>query len=462
MQRNKLFQIGSMALLIVVFIISCKKEDVNNKTSSLSATTFSKKGFQGFAENDMVLYWNEKAAIVLNGPNTPPAQSRYFSMIQIAVHDALNSIKPKFETFALKNVRAKRANPDAAVASAAYWTIKEMNVQGANPIDDWYEESLATVPAGESKDLGIELGKQSANAIISNRSNDNFSIANQQLPGPDGVAPGVYRSTLPFSNPGMPKIKALSMWGIKMAPFVTQSNTQFRPVAPYPVNSPEYIVDYNEVKTKGARVGHTRTADEDEIGRFWVERSSISWNRLARNLIATRKMDSWKTARLFALLHTAMTDAISGCFEAKYHYLFWRPETAIRLGASDGIDNTVEDANWLPSYIESPNPLNPALNVNTPPIPDYPSAHATFGGAAAEILRLLFESNEISINQTSLTTPGVTRHYATLSQAARDNSLSRIYVGFHFRNSCLKGEKMGEDVARYVFDHSFGESGDGN
>jgi hypothetical protein len=56
MQRNKLFQIGSMALLIVVFIISCKKEDVNNKTSSLSATTFSKKGFQGFAENDMVLY----------------------------------------------------------------------------------------------------------------------------------------------------------------------------------------------------------------------------------------------------------------------------------------------------------------------------------------------------------------------------------------------------------------------
>ena len=45
-------------------------------------------------------------------------------MIQIAVHDALNSIKPKFERYALLNEREKDANPDAAVASAAYWAIK--------------------------------------------------------------------------------------------------------------------------------------------------------------------------------------------------------------------------------------------------------------------------------------------------------------------------------------------------
>ncbi len=462
MQTNKLYQLGFMALLLAISFTNCKKQDVKDKIASESSSLLRKNSSKGFAENDMVIYWNEKASQVLNGPNTPPAQSRYFAMIQIAVYDALNSIKPKFETFALHNVRAKGANADAAVASAAYWTIKGLNIQGLNPIDNWYTESLATIPDGDSKDLGISLGKQAANAIITNRSTDNFAIANQQLPGPDGVAPGEYRSTLPFSNPGMPKIKALSLWGIKMTPFVTQDNAQFRPIAPYAVNSIEYAADYNEVKAKGARVGHTRTADEDEIGRFWVERSSIGWNRLALNLISTKKIDSWRTARLFALLHTAMTDAISGCFEAKYHYLYWRPETAIRLGEQDGVINTIGDPNWLPSYTETSNSSNSALNIYTSPIPDYPSAHATFGGAASEILRLFFGTNEISINQSSLTTRGITRHYSSLSQAARDNSLSRIYVGFHFRNSCLKGEEMGGKVASYVFNHSFSEQDEEN
>ena len=462
MKSTQLLLIAGVALLNVISIPSCKKETATGEQKSEVMAVSGKKSNHGFAENDMVLYWNEKAAIVLNTPVTPPAQTRYFAMIEIAVHDALNSIKPKFETFALHNARQKNADPNAAVASAAYWAIREMNLQGTNPIDDWYNESLATVADGESKQLGIALGKQAADAIIANRSNDNFETANLQLPSPDGIAPGEYRSTLPFSNPGMPKIKALQQWGTLMTPFVIESNSQFRPVAPYAVNSAPYLADYNEVKVKGARVAHTRTADEDEIGRFWVERAAISWNRFARNIIAVNKMDAWKTARLFALLHTTMTDGISTCFEAKYHYFFWRPETAIRMGDVDGNDNTTGDVNWLPGYTEIPNPLNAALNVNTPPMPDYPSAHAAYGGASSQILKLFFGTDAISVDQTSPTTPGVTRHYSSLSQAARDNSLSRIYVGYHFRNSCLKGETMGKEIANYVFSHSFRENTDSN
>ena len=460
METTKLLHFGSMTLLIATFSLSSCKKEVANESVTDQKANISGTTLHGFAENDMVMYWNEKASIVLNSPGSPPSKSRYFAIIEIAVHDALNSIKPKFETYALKNSREKKANPDAAVASAAYWTIKGMNVQGSQPVDDWYTESLATIPDGENKELGIALGKKSADAIIANRATDNFSIANQQLPFADGVAPGEYRSTLPFSNDGMLKIKALREWGTVMAPFVTESNSQFRPAAPYAVNSPEYLADYNEVKAKGARVGHNRTADEDEDGRFWVEISAFGWNRFARNIIASKKMDAWRTARLFALMHTAMVDGVSGCFEAKYHYFYWRPETAIRLGENDGNANTLGDATWLPSYVESPNTSNPAMNVNTPPIPDYPSAHATFGGAASEILRLFFGTDKISIDQTSPTTPGITRHYSTLSQAAKENSLSRIYVGFHFRNAVVKGQTMGQDIANYVFTHSFKEKGE--
>ncbi|MDZ4795980.1 MAG: phosphatase PAP2 family protein [Bacteroidota bacterium] len=445
-------------LLISVSNMACKKEIQPEAPALEDATAARMNDNSGFAENDMVLYWNQKASIVLSTlPNTPPAQARYFAMIQIAVHDALNSIKPKFQRFALQNQRQKSASPDAAVASAAYWAIKKMNLQGTNPIDQWYNESLNTISDGESKETGKTLGEESADAIIANRLTDNFLQANIQIPLPDGIAPGAYRSTLPFSLPTMPKIKALHQWGTLMKPFVTQSNNQFRPAAPDPINSAAYETEYNEIKTKGARVEGTRSAEETEIGVFWVERSSIGWNRFARNIISAKRIDAWKTARLFALIHTAMVDGVSGCFEAKYYYSYWRPETAIRLGNVDGNNNTTGDANWLPMYIESPNINNPALNVNTPPIPDYPSAHANFGGAAAEILALFFGTDFISVSQTSSILPGITRHYTSIAKAARDNALSRIFVGYHFRKGCIFGEQQGKQIANYVFNNSFGE-----
>lgn len=444
-------------MMMIAGITSCKKQDMTETDPGNSISN--EMTGRGFAENDMVMYWNQKTSTVLANGFTPPAQSRYFAMVQIAVHDALNSIKPKFERFALLNERRQFASPDAAVASAAYWTIKKMNVHGSFPIDTWYAESLHLVPEGESKESGKTLGELAADAIIAKRANDNFAQANAQLPVPDGISAGAYRSTLPFSNPGMPPIKALHQWGALMQPFVTQSNSQFRPEAPLPIMSAAYVSDYNEVKAKGASLNHTRTNEETEIGVFWVERSTTGWNRFARNILSTKKIDAWRTARLFALVHTAMIDGVSGCFEAKYHYFYWRPETGIRIN-DDGNPLTSHDAGWLPSYIESPNLVNPAMNMYTPPIPDYPSAHANFGGAAAEILKLFFESDNISVNQTSGTLPTVTRPYTSISRAARDNSLSRIYVGFHFRDACLKGEDQGKRIASYVFNNAFRESTD--
>jgi hypothetical protein len=141
----------------------------------------------------MVIFWNQKASTVLENSNPPPAQSRLFAMVQIAVHDALNSIKPKFERYALLSEREKDANPDAAVASAAYWTLKGLKLGAALPVDTWYNESLATIPDGDSKELGIALGKKAADAIIANRANDGLAQALAPVVIPDGVLPGAYR-----------------------------------------------------------------------------------------------------------------------------------------------------------------------------------------------------------------------------------------------------------------------------
>lgn len=441
----------TLSLFFISWLTSCTKQDLL-QSSETNDVMSKRPDDPGFAENDMVLNWNQKAITVATGPITPPAQHRYLAMIHIAMHDALNSVKPKYETYALNNHRVQFANPDAAVASAAYHTIIALNLTTAHPVLTWYNESLATIPDGESKELGKTLGQAAANAIIANRAADNFSIANLQLPQPDGDEPGEYRSTLPFSNVGMPKIKALHQWGTQMKPFVMTSNSQFRPIPPDPVNSLQYVSDYNEVKLKGGRAIHTRTPDESEIGVFWVERSALGWNRFARYILETKKLDAWRTARLFALMHTAMADAATASFEAKYYYFYWRPETAIRLGDSDGNPLTAGEATWLPSNMETP----PA-GIYTPPIPDYPSLHAGYGGAAGTILQKFFGEDNVSVPQTSTTLPGVVRNYNSITKAMRDNSLSRIYVGYHFRKAVIEGERQGKELANYVFENSFKE-----
>src|SRR5215217_719840 len=203
MQPSKLSTALAILFSIIVFW-SCKKEAATKslQLDEQAAASAKKPDNPGFAENDMVMYWNDKVATVLGVNMNQPTRTRYFAMIQIAVHDALNNIKPKYQRYALLNERTQFASPDAAVASAAYWAIKGLNRQGSFPVDTWYNESLATIPDGERKELGKTLGKHAAEAIIANRANDGFTqvIQTSTTTPPDGDEPGEYRSTLIFIN----------------------------------------------------------------------------------------------------------------------------------------------------------------------------------------------------------------------------------------------------------------------
>lgn len=467
MKKNRTSLLLSfLATFLLVLNYSCKKEDIKQQLTSTDQTYIVEKkpDNPGFVENDMVMYWNEKTATVLNPGFTQPARTRVFARVQVAVHDALNSIKPKYERYAFHE-REQHANPDAAVASAAYWILKRTTLVGNPPLDLWYSESLATIPDGESKELGIALGKRSADALIANRANDGFTqLIPTSVNPPNGIYPGEYRSTVTAVNwvptQTLFAFRILPNWGTVMKPWVIESNQQFRPAGPFAVNSTDYTADFNEVKAKGARVGSTRTAAEEKMGQFWSEnRPTFLWNVITRKAIENKKLDAWKTARLFALMHVSMAESISSTLNAAYNFYFWRPETAVRLADTDGNSNTAGDAGWLPFLSETP-------TFVSPPIPGYSSSFAAYGGTTAEILRLFFGSDETSINITTSSTnplvpvPKPSFHFTSFSQAARDNSISMIYNGWDFRKSVLDGEEMGKQIANYVFNNSFRENDD--
>ncbi len=197
------------------------------------------------------------------------------------------------------------------------------------------------------------------------------------------------------------------------------------------------------MKRAGGVISNVRTPDETEYAKFWLPNIPFMFDNIAKTLIAQKNLqDAWKIARLFALLQMAEADANIASFDAKYYYFTWRPYTAIHLGDSDGNKLTVADTTWQP--LVSPIPASP----------DYPANDPVNGSAGAVVVAAFFGQNNFDFDVTSPALPGVTRSYTSLSQAAREIALSRIYVGFHFRHSVDIAQVMGTEIGLYTYFHA--------
>jgi hypothetical protein len=144
------------------------------------------------------------------------------------------------------------------------------------------------------------------------------------------------------------------------------------------------------------------------------------------------------SARLMTMVAMAEADALLAVLDAKYHYEFWRPLTAIRNGDLDGNPATDRDAAWLPID-------------NTPLHPEYPCAHCICAAALASVVETLYGTADIpQVSMASPTAPGVTRRWTNLWTLATDVAEARIHSGFHYRFSTEIGTEMGREVGAFV------------
>jgi hypothetical protein len=222
---------------------------------------------------------------------------------------------------------------------------------------------------------------------------------------------------------------------------VLERPDQFRPGPPVALTSQEWASDYNEVKAYGARNSMLRTPEQTETAKFWLMTGPQAYHPIARQIIMARHMKPVDSARFMASFAVALTDAYIAVFDAKYHYEFWRPITAIRNGDVDGNPATEVDPSWQP------------LDA-TPMHPEYPCAHCILSGAAAALIESyggLRDLQEISL--TSPTAPGITHRWSSLDAFTNEVANSRVWAGFHYRSSARVGTAMGREVGRYVAAH---------
>jgi PAP2 superfamily len=385
-------------------------------------------GLAGPASADVITDWNEKTvALVTARTMLPPQAERVVATVHVAMFDAVNSIERRYLPYRVQLPAAKETSKEAAAATAAASVLAALLPNAADEMKAALAAYLAPMPAGTAKDDGIKLGEAVAAKIAAERAKDGANAPDSYRPK---AKPGVYVPT---------PITASSMWP-NVTPFAMSAPAQFRPQPPIPLSGKEWSGDYNEIKNLGAKTSPTRSARQSEDARFWLVTGPASYYPIVRQLVAAKKMSVIDSARFMALTSVATADAFIAVFEAKYHYDFWRPITAIRNGDTDDNPATERDATWQPID-------------NTPMHPEYPCAHCITSAAVAAVTETLLGSADVpEVAMTSPTAPGVTHRWTNLWAYADEVALARIFAGFHYRFSARVGQDMGRKIGRYVVD----------
>jgi hypothetical protein len=389
---------------------------------------------------DIVVQWNEVLLDAVRASNTPPPPaSRHLAIMHVAIYDAVNSIDGSYTPYLVAKGGPRGASPEAAAAQAAHDTLSALYPALKPTFDAALRDSLAAIPDGPAEQMGIAVGRYTANKVLLARRNDGSDAVVPYAPGGD---PGDWQPTPPALAaslfPQWPDVKPFAMTGAG----------QFRPPAPPPLTSADYAAAFNEVKGlggDGVTTPTARTPEQTLIARFWADGAGTEtppghWNTIAQGVAADRGTSLVENARLFALLNIALADAAIGAWDCKYEFDYWRPVTAIRAADVDGNPDTAADPTWAPLLV-------------TPAFPTYTSGHSTFSAAGAAVLAAFFGTDAVPFTTGSDAMPGQTRTFPGFSSAAAEAGRSRIYGGIHFEFDNQAGLASGRALGEYVVDN---------
>jgi hypothetical protein len=387
------------------------------------------------AKADVVLDWNVIAVntAVTNGQN-PFAQARYAAIVQLAVFESVNAITGEYHPYLGTIVAPPGACPEAAAIQAAYRVLSTYFPSAS--LDAERANSLASIPDGQAKTDGIATGEAAALAMIARRANDGSSPPQFKIPGPP--VPGEWQAT-----PSCPIVNGVAV-GIafqwqNITPFGISRVREYLLDPPPALASRAYAKTYNEVMTVGSIDSTERPQDRANVALFYAASSPTQvFNQAVQQVAQERWHSLSENARALAVVNMAMNDSLVAAFFNKYHYNFWRPETAIHAGDTDGNPKTDPDPSFVPF-------------VTTPCFPSYPSNHGSAASGAAQVLKRIYGEGGHFMTLSNPAVPDIVLQYTTFDQITDDISDARVYGGIHFRTDQVAGERLGKAIGNAVY-----------
>ncbi|MCO6427178.1 vanadium-dependent haloperoxidase [Nitrosomonas communis] len=374
------------------------------------------------AHADAITEWNQRAGnIVVNANIGPLPAERALAMVHAAAYEAVNAITQRYPVSDLKLAAAAGASIEAAIAAANHAVLSKLVPSQQAAVEHAYQAALAMIADGSAKNKGVVIGEKAAAAVLALRAGDGAAAPENYRPA---TSPGVYVPTM---------IPEAPQWA-QRKPWLMVSPDQLRPAPPPELGSELWARDYNEVKALGSRNSQQRTSEQTEIARFWEEVMPPIYHGIVRSVANVPGREITQNARLFAAVTQASDDALIAVFDAKYHYGFWRPMTAIRNGDIDSNDATEREASWLPF-------------IDTPMHPEYPCAHCIVSAAVGTVLQAEIGAGATPLlTTTSKAASGAVRSWTAVDDFMQEVINARIYDGVHYRNSGMVGAAMGKQI----------------
>ncbi len=390
---------------------------------------------------DAVLTWDTYTVNAVRASQPTKVQTDgmvYMSYVQAAVYDAVTKLEGRYQPYHdFSFTVVPEASVQAAVAAAAQTALDHYLPDQQPTVDAEYDAYLATL-TGDVVD-GVALGQAAANDIISLRTGDGLNNPNVPSYGQNGpILPGQWQL--------LPGQKVQTPWLATMRPFLLVEPNQFRAPSPPALTSHQYARDLNETEAYGALNSTVRTPEQTAIAYFWVGNNINQYNVTMQNVVNQHQMDLVDAAHLLAIGNIVTTDAGIACYDSKLFYQAWRPTAAIQNADKDNNPETTADPTWQPLG---------AL----PGHPEYPSQHGCFTAAFADTLAAALHTKHIDV-----TIPGgqggsnvltTTQHFDTVRDVQNQVVDARVWLGFHFRNSVIQGETVGNNVADWELDRYF-------
>jgi hypothetical protein len=416
-----------------------------------------------------VAQWNKIAEDTVVGSGAFQNEGLiYMAYTSAAAYNAVVAIEGGYTPLLGSTLTAPAgASVDCAVVEAAYQTLHyyfSTFPALVATLDADHAEALANLGGCTSDGgAGTSVGSAAASEVIYDRTTG---------PNPDGrmtpigttspfptltPGPGVWRLTPPFAAPQTP-------WVANVRPFILGSAAQVLPDPPPSLSSSTWVEAFNQIKTYGAADSTARTQEQTDIAKFWSANVIRQENQVVRAIAAARGLDLLQTARLAAMVNVVGADAQISVMYAKYHYLFWRPVTAIDPtsvtadgygpvpGFDDGNPATVEQAGWRPL-------------LTTPNHPEYPCAHCSISSATAEVYSTFLGTNRINLDVHGFDAAGppgnldAVRHFDMPNDLRNEVIYARLWAGLHYHFSGVAGIVLGRNVAKYDLRQAFQPTG---
>jgi hypothetical protein len=381
--------------------------------------------FASAAHADIVIDWADFANRINNSVDErSPVTFAANAQLGLAMFEAANAIDHRYQSYLALDPAPKSASEDAAIMAAAHAVLVGCYPDKKKMIDENYAVALEQLPDDAARKAGIAVGEAAAAKAMTHGDLDKKVVQQAFRPR---TSPGVWIGA---------QLPVFDTWFQAMEPFAIGRVDALRPPPPPALTSQRYAKDFDEVRRLGGKESTERTAHQSRMARY---RITPDLTPMLRRISDLPGRTTVQNARMYARVAMTDYDETLAMADAKMHYQFWRPITAIRDADQDGNDATNRDAGWTPL-------------INTPNHPEYPCGHCGYASAMATVLKAeVGNAPPGGVEVASESIPdALLQRLPTFDDWVREVSLSRTLGGVHYRFSNEAAETMGRQVAEKV------------